>query len=561
MQLYQWLKHIKAPRAISQHQQLRRNSLPLAGKSIAIVSLLTLAGCQQLPSVSKLSIFSDDHNTNSSLHNSLTSPISTDSINKPVEAVSKELASKELAEDTSTDLWDRLRSGLALNLDQNQPRLAAEVKWLKKHPRYLLKLSNRAEPYLYFVLAEIEKRQLPTELALLPMIESAYDPFAYSHGRASGLWQFIPQTGKHFGLKQNWWYDGRRDIAASTNAALNYLELLYKRFNNWELALAAYNAGGGTVSKAIRQNKAQGKATDFWSLSLPKETRSYVPKLMALAKLVSAPATYGLELPPINDEKQLEKVAIGQQIDLAQAAKLADMDLDSLYQLNPAFNQWATDPNGPHYLLVPIAKAEQFKQKLAELPADARLQWHRYRVKSGDNLIKIAKRFNTQPSLIKRTNNLSGYFLRAGQTLLIAKPSRSLASYSLSAAQRKQIQQHRQRPGRTKKTHTVKMGDSFWSVAREHRVSMRKLAAWNNMAPGDYLKPGQTLVIWQPASKGNNGIVRKVRYRVRHGDSLYHIASKFNVKVKQIKEWNQIEKRHLKPGQLLTLFVDVTKAR
>ncbi|WP_230425617.1 LysM peptidoglycan-binding domain-containing protein [Spartinivicinus ruber] len=554
MQLHQWLKRIKTPQAFS---QLNRKPIPLVGKPIAIVSLLVLAGCQQLPTVTKLDIFSDTQ----SLHNNLTTPISSDSINKPVEAVSKELASKELTDNASTDLWDRVREGMALNLEQKQPRLAAEVRWLKKHPRYFDKLSKRAEPYLYFVLAEVEKRQLPSELALLPMIESAYDPFAYSHGRASGLWQFIPQTGKHFGLKQNWWYDGRRDIAASTNAALNYLEQLYKRFNNWELALAAYNAGGGTVSKAIRYNKAQGKPTDFWSLSLPKETKSYVPKLMALATLVANSASHGVELPPITDEKRLTKVTIDQQIDLAQAAKLAEISLDELYQLNPAFNQWATDPNGPHYLLIPVAKADQFRQNLATLPTNARLQWHRYQVKSGDNLIKIAKRFNTRPSLIKRTNNLSGYFIRAGQTLLIAKPSQSLNSYTLTAAQRKQISQHRQRPGHTKKVHKVKMGDSFWSVAREHRVSMRKLAAWNNMAPGDYLKPGQILVIWQPKSKATNGVVRKVRYRVRRGDSLYQIATKFNVKIRQIKEWNQIEKRHLKPGQLLTLFVDVTKPR
>lgn len=557
MQLHQWLKCIKTLRICSQPIQLAR-------QPIAIITLLALTGCQQMSTVSELAslnIFSDNTQEAAGLHNNLSPSVNTSTINKPVEAISKELASKELADDNPEDLWDRLREGFALDLKQNQPRLATEVRSLKKYPRYLRRVSTRAERYIHYVLAEVEKRQLPTELALLPIIESAYDPFAYSHGRAAGIWQFIPQTGRHFGLKQNWWYDGRRDITASTDAALNYLELLYKRFSNWELALAAYNAGGGTVSKAIKRNRAQGKATDFWSLSLPKETRRYVPKLIALAKIVADPAAYNMQLPAIIDEKQFEKVAIKQQIDLAQAAKLASINLDELYQLNPAFNQWATDPDGPHYLLIPVANVGQFKQKLAALSDNDRLQWHRYQVKSGDSLGKIAKQFKTTQNLIKRTNNLSGYFLKAGQKLLIAKPSQSLDSYSLSAAQRKLLKQHRQRPGRTKKNHTVKMGDSFWSVAREHRVSMRKLAAWNNMAPGDYLTPGQTLVVWQSNTKAGAGVVRKVRYRVRKGDSLFQIAQKFNVKVKQIKKWNQIDRRYLKPGQLLTLFVDVTKAR
>lgn len=457
-----------------------------------------------------------------------------------------------------------MRLGFGLDLDQPHARVDAELKYLKRNPGYMPRISRRAERYLHYILEEAEKRQMPTEMALLPVVESAYDPFAYSFGRASGLWQFIPSTGKHFGLEQNWWYDGRRDVVASTEAALDYLQHYYERFGDWELALAAYNAGGGTVNKAIRKNRKAGKPTDFWSLQLPKETRNYVPKLLAVSKLVLDPEKYGTTLPKLENTAYFTKVDTGQQIDLAQAARLADTPLDQIYQLNPGFNRWATAPSGPHRLLIPVAKADQFKKALATLGPDERLEWVRYQVKAGDSLSIIAKKHHSTTALIQEVNQLSSNKIRAGSTLLIPKPSGELAEYTLTAKQRQLAKQQRARSGKQKRTHQVIPGENFWSLSKRYKVSVRDLAAWNSMAPTDTLRIGQHLVVWQKklgTQVSGSNTTRKVRYKVRQGDSLAAIASRFKVSLTSVKRWNKAlaSKRYLKPGQTLTLYVDVTK--
>ncbi|RRJ84894.1 lytic transglycosylase [Aestuariirhabdus litorea] len=479
--------------------------------------------------------------------------------------ISRTQNSSEQAVDPApiTDLWQRTREGFQLDLEQDNPRINAELRWYSTHQAYLDRVSDRASRYMFYIVEEIEKRGMPTELALLPVVESAYDPFAYSHGRASGMWQFIPSTGRHFGLKQNWWYDGRRDVIASTQAALDYMQQLHQRFGDWELALAAYNSGGGTVARALRRNRAAGKPDDFWSLNLPRETRAYVPKLIALSKLVKAPDSYQVKLPQIPNQPHFEIVEIEGQIDLAQAARMAELEMTDLYQLNPAFNQWATDPDGPHRLLIPIDKAAAFDEQLAQLSPQHRVQWQRYKVADGDSLIRIAKNHNTSVALIKEINQLRGSMIRAGQTLLIPRPSANMATYSLSAHQRTLSRQQRNVSGKQKLTYTVRSGDSFWTISRQHKVTVRELARWNNMAPGDPLKVGKKLVIWgSPSVATQNrapGVIRKVSYRVRSGDSLSRIADRFNVGVSQIKRWNTLDAKYLQPGQLLTLYVDVTK--
>ena len=226
---------------------------------------------------------------------------------------------------------------------------------------------------------------MPAEIALLPIVESAYDPFAYSHGRAAGLWQFVPATGKRFGLKQDWWYDGRRDILDSTAAALDYLQYLHKRFKgDWLLALAAYNSGEGTVSKAQRKNRKKGKPVGFWDLALPGETRDYVPKLIALKQLVATPSVYGIKLEGVPNRPYFAVVETAAQIDLAVAADLAGLELDKLYRLNPGFNQWATSPDGPHRLLIPVDQADMFRQAVADNELDRWL--HHLPVRAGDTV-------------------------------------------------------------------------------------------------------------------------------------------------------------------------------
>lgn len=472
-----------------------------------------------------------------------------------------------------TSLWDRLRAGYGLP-QQNNARIDNHYKWYARNQRYMARVSERAQRYLFHIVTELEKRQMPQELALLPIVESAFDPFAYSHGRASGMWQFIPATGKNFGLQQNWWYDGRRDVIASTEAALKYLSYLHRRFDgDWLLALAAYNAGEGNVSKAIRRNKRAGKPTDFWSLSLPKETRAYVPQLLALAKVVKDPEAHQIKLQPIANEPYFEQVAIHSQIDLAQAAEWADLDIDELYLLNAGNNRWATHPQGPHNLLLPKDKVENFVANLAAVPTEDRIGWERYRVKSGDSLLVIAKRFNTSVDALKQTNGLKSNLIRLGQMLLIPVATKPAQHYSFSADQRLQrTQNNASGKGKSRKVkYEVQRGDSFWKIARQYKVKVASLARWNGMAPKDPLKPGQKLVIWtkDPASAltsgtspSKNSVIRKVAYQVKRGDSLARIAGKFNLSVNDIVRWNPIKKSsYIHPGQSLTLFVDVTRVR
>ncbi len=482
----------------------------------------------------------------------------------PVDDVTFSL--KDESAQNSNDMWQRIRSQLTFDIPQNN-RVILQRNWYAKNPSYLTRVAKRAEPFLYYIVEELEKNNVPVELALLPVVESAFDPFAYSHGRASGMWQFIPGTGTRFNMKQNWWYDGRRDVVASTAGAIKYMKYLHKFFDgDWLLALAAYNSGEGRVQRAVRKNKRLGRNTDFWSLSLPKETRAYVPKLLALADIVKRPEHFNLKLHEIANKEVLMQVDIKSQLDLAKAASLADLSLTELQRLNPGFNRWSTDPNGPHRLLLPKHKVEHFKQGLAKLNKDERLAWQRYKIKSGDNLGLIAKNFHTSIELIRKINGIKGNQIRAGKHLLIPVASKSLDSYILSQDQRIAKKQARTQQG-IKITHHVVSGDNLWDIGQRYKVSSNKIAKWNGFAPRDPLKLGQKLVIWQKATSSNKAsqqsveqaIMRNITYKVRPGDSFARIADKFNVRISDIERWNRLSRsKYLQPGQRLKLSVDVT---
>jgi len=474
----------------------------------------------------------------------------------------------------SADLWTRVRQNFSLPEIEHK-RITSQLDWYRRHPAYMQRVAVRATPYLYYIVDSLEENDIPMELALLPIVESAFQPFAYSHGRAAGIWQFIPATGKRFGLKQNWWYDGRRDVYASTQAAIDLLQTLHRQFHgDWLLALAAYNSGPGTVRRAIRRNKRKGKPTDFWSLQLPRETRAYVPKLLALSQLIKDPAAYGLALPRIPDEVYFAQVKLASQIDLAKAAELAGIEVDELYRLNPGYNRWATAPDGPHRLLIPINTVDAFSEGLKALPPESRIHWIRHRIRSGETLSTIAMRYNTSMGTIKRVNHIRGTHLRAGHSLTIPVASKSAAHYRLSATQRKKSLQNLPRKG-VKVIHIVRRGDTFWGLARRHKVNVRALAKWNGMTPRDTLMPGQRLVIWSRASTGGTAsltplhevptplqrnITRRIGYRVRSGDSLALISRKFRVSIPQLRRWNHLPKgKYLQPGQRLTLYIDVTQ--
>ena len=465
--------------------------------------------------------------------------------------------------EASNDLLAKLRRGFSLDPVMNN-RVEAELRWFVRNPKYLDRVFNRAQRYLPYIVDELERRDLPLELALLPIVESAFDPFAYSHGRAAGLWQMIPGTARRVGVRQNWWYDGRRDVIDSTGAALDYLEYLYDlQDGDWLNAIASYNSGEGNVLKAKRRNASRSKPTDFWNLSLSRETSAYVPRLMALVELVRDPDQFGVTLPDIVDEPQFAVADIEGQLDLALAAELAGIELDTLYAYNAGYNRWATDPGGPHRLVLPLEVADDFVSALADVPAGERVRWQRHKVRNGEAISQIADRYNVTVATIKSANRLSSNMIRAGSYLMIPVSTKPLSAYSQSADQRRERKQNTVRSG-NRVEHVVASGESFWTISRKYGVNMRQLAAWNGMAPRDTLSIGQKLVVWteQPVP-GNaitsNGTTRKLNYTVRNGDSLYLIASRFRVTVDQLVRWNNIDKNKiLRPGQRLTMYVDVT---
>ena len=483
--------------------------------------------------------------------------------------------SEEKSPGISIDIWDRIRKGFALQELQHK-RIDQQFKWFASQQDYLDRVVERAQPYMHHIVEQLEANNIPLEIALLPIVESAFQPFAYSHGRASGIWQFIPSTGKRFGLKQNWWYDGRRDVYASTDAAIRLLKALHTEFDgDWMLALAAYNSGSGNVQRAIRYNKKRKRPTDFFSLRLPKETQYYVPKLLALKKLIADPKKYNVELDSIKDEPYLKQVKLDSQIDLALAAELANVELDELYRLNPGFNRWATSPSGPFDLLVPLANAETFEKNLQEYPPEKRIRWIRHTIKQGETISTIARKYQISTDTIKRVNRLRSNRLRAGHGLTIPVASKKLSSYTLSANQRKSRQQNINRAGH-KITYIVQPGDTLWDLARRHKIGVRQLAKWNSMAPRDPLTVGQRLIIWSRdqsaesayeddpihiATPPTRTVTQRIGYRVRRGDSLALIASKFRVSVSQLLRWNKrVNKtKYLQPGQRIVLYVDVTR--
>lgn len=484
-------------------------------------------------------------------------------ITHPKEEVEVPIELEVIPEEVAAvDVWQRVARQLSLETT-NQRRVASQREWYLRHPSYMQRVAKRAKPFLYLIVEELEQQGMPLELALLPIVESAFDPFAYSHGRAAGMWQFIPATGKRFGMKQTWWYDGRRDVMASTRGAIKYLTYLNDMFDgDWLHALAAYNSGEGRVRRAIRKNKKAGKSTAFWDLDLPRETRAYVPKLLALADILKNSEQYSFSWPIINNIKVTDSVDVGSQIDLALAADMAGLTVEELHALNPGYNRWATDPDGPFEILLPIDKIAAFSEAIAKTQSDQRLNWVRHKVKSGDSLLKLAHKYHTTTDIISQVNELKSNMIRMGEHLVIPVALESLDYYSLSQEQRLvSTQSHKN--GAYQLKHTVKSGDTFWDLSREYKVNLRSLAKWNGMAPTDTLRPGKKLVIWVNkvgSEQREDAVMRTLTYTVRNGDSLARIASKFKVEIADIQKWNEINpEKYLQPGQKLKIFVDVTR--
>jgi len=459
------------------------------------------------------------------------------------------------------DLFDRMRAGFAFD-EVQEPAIDQQMAWLEHNPEYLDRVFQRGQRYMYHIITEVEGRGMPTEFALLPVVESAYEPFAYSVSRAAGLWQFIPGTGVRFGLKQNWWYDGRRDVIESTRAALDYLQALHDEFNgDWLLAIAAYNVGEAGVERAIANNKAVGKPTDFWHLILPAETRAYVPKLLAMKRLMAEPERYGLEFAPIPNEPYFAVIDTDSQIDLKIAAQLAGTSYDELVALNPGYNRWATDPAGPNRMLVPIDNADAYEAALKTLAPDERVRYVTHQVGNRESLAAIARQYGTSAAVLAKINDLSGGRAAPGQTLKIPEVSARLPDKVLLAASR--IDRPETDTGGRKAhpiVYRVRAGDSLASIARRNNMPISTLARLNNLSSGESLMKGQRLVIKASTRHyRDEGVVtgRRVLYTVRRGDTVISISHQFQVSVAQLKTWNGINQRHqIHPGKRLVMYVE-----
>jgi len=460
----------------------------------------------------------------------------------------------------NTTVWDRMLSLYALP-DIEHPRIDREINWYLRNPDYLSRVQQRAEPYLYFILNEIEAKNIPGELALLPAVESAFRPDAQSPAQASGLWQFIPPTGRMYGLKQNRWYDGRRDVIESTQAATTFLKELSQDFNNdWFLALASYNAGKGNIKNAIDRNLDRGQPTDFWSLDLNNETSAYVPRVIAIAKIFANPEKYNVNLRQVANEPYFELVDVKSQLDLSKAAEMAQTPLDDFIKLNPGFNRKVTAPDGPHRLLVPVDKADTFKEKLAELPSRERVQWEHHTVGKKETLDSIAQSHHTSVDDIVAVNHLENQDLETGKILLLPKsyepireerdaPVASAAAHSQSSAPQAQ---------NGKQTYTVKKGDTLWSVSQRLSVDKDDIASWNKLSTKAPLKPGQKLTIKKSTGHitvaSAAPIIKQISYDVKAGDTLTKIAKKMNVDISDLRKWNNVPKNRTDIISQLILF-------
>ncbi len=414
-----------------------------------------------------------------------------------------ETAQAAVIDDAEADLWNRIRAGFAMD-EIDSTLVQRHEAWYLNRPDYVQRMIERSRLYLFHIVEEVERRGMPTEIALLPMIESAYNPSANSHMRAAGMWQFIPSTGRKYGLQQTWWYDGRRDVLAATRAALDYLQFLHDNFGDWELALAAYNCGEGNVQRAIDRNRKKHKPTDYLSLKLPKETRNYLPKLQAVKNIIADPSLLGFELEPVPNRPYFAVVEAPAHIDVAMAAKLADMPVEDFISLNPAHRRPVITPVGNRQLLVPVDKANLFQANL-ENNDQPLVSWQTYQLKKNEKLEHVAAKFDIGTQRLKEVNGITGRKrVRPGQMVLVpleaVDEQSNLDETYKSPDFQAPAEEHRV-------VHRVKSGDTLSSIARHYGTTVPQLKKWNNLR-SNTLRVGQRVIIWRESDRPHRSIAR-----------------------------------------------------
>lgn len=447
------------------------------------------------------------------------------------------------------DIWAVTRSNFVIPTNAEQGlAIKPIVTWYQQHPEALEKMLEKATPYFHYVLNQTIARKMPSEIALLPFIESGYNPFAHSKAGASGLWQIMPGTASGYQVEISWWFDGRRDIYNSTNAALNHLQYLYELFNHdWLLALAAYDAGEGRVIEAIKQNKLAKLNTDFWSLQLPKETRHYIPKLLALKNLIQHAKSYRLVLPVIKNEPVFTSVEVTKQIDLEKIAESNQIDPVLLRNLNPGCRRWATNPDTAYSLILPIEKKDSVVSYIKNIHNSLEsnyITWHKHRVKETETLSSISLKYHADLKNILYVNNLKSSTIRPNQILIIPKTRKK--NIAKPKYQYMHIEEDRL-PGPVQIIHTVKPGDTLSSIAITYHVKVKELIYWNQIKNSQPLPPKQRIIIWQ-TNRSRKSVISHV---VKPGENLSTIAKKYHTSTLQLKQLNHLSNTVIRPNQIL----------
>lgn len=486
------------------------------------------------------------------------------------------------------DVWVRIREGFQLT-EVNADLVRRHERMYSAKPEYLKRTLARGQRYLFHIMNEVERRGMPTEIALLPLVESAFNPTAVSSAKAAGLWQFMPATGRHYGLEQTFWYDGRRDVLGATNAALDYLENLYAMFGDWNLALASYNWGEGNVSRALERNRAKGQAEDYESIRMPNETRNYVPKLLAVRNILAEPERFGLKLDKFDNRPHFVAVSTGKHMDIDVAAKLAGMSLDEFKALNPAFNRPIYAHKPGRQLLIPASKAELFEKNLAEY-REPLLSWQVYTAQAGDSLEELAERHGMSVERLRSVNGLAGKSVAPGQPLLLAAlnpqtnaaaapalntdvdatPDTYVSPLLTAAAKTPPLAQLAAAPVAT----VAVTGDPAPTAPRATPAAeVVKPAPRANLAEADSkpAKPAQANAAQpqaEPAARRVSATLASAssdaptpalsRHTVESGDTLYNISRRYNLSVAELKALNQLDSEALKLGQTLAVKLMAT---
>jgi len=445
-------------------------------KIIVLAMAVFITACQQTPDTTTVTPITNDYEN---------SELAVNSASHDVDDISADtiVMTKPKLPHEHEDVWQRIRSQLSIEV----PDHPAVNKWRKyylKHPNFMVTIAKRAEPFLYYIVQEIEARNIPVELALLPIVESSYIPYGVSHMSATGLWQFMPVSATRFNVEQNWWFEGRRDIVQSTRAALDYFEFFHRSLGqDWLNAIAAFNSGEGRVGRAIKRNKKDNLDTDFWSLQLPSETTEFVPKLLAIADILKHADALNYTFTPIRNQPAVEIVEVEGQLDISLAAQWANITPKELLLLNPGLKRWATAPNTNYKIMLPVNSAPSFKEKLATTDKKDWLRWDRYKVKSGDSLSKIASVYTINVAEIKKLNKLKSDRIRIGQMLIVPYNKDDVHAWLHTNRFTKKL------------THTVRSGDNLWDISRKYKVSVKDIVRWNKLAKNSLLQPKQKLAI------------------------------------------------------------------